>query len=66
MDKIVIEEGSEAFEYLQAAFAGTKAYKISLDARRDGVAIKVNEYAWTHTMETTPRPSWVKSLDGRV
>jgi len=55
MNAAVIEEGSEAFEYLRAAMADPRTYKISLDVRRDGVAIKQNEAMWSPTLETAKR-----------
>jgi hypothetical protein len=45
MDPVVIKEGSEAFDYLRRVVALPEIYKISLDLRGDGVAIKANEYA---------------------
>jgi hypothetical protein len=50
---LIIEGGSEAFMELQAIFAdGSPApYKISINERRGGVAIKVNEAMWTPTLK---------------
>lgn len=59
MDPVVIEEGSEAFEYLRRVMTLPEIYKISLDLRGDGVAIKANEYAWTPTMD-------IKAKGGRA
>jgi hypothetical protein len=55
MDPVVIEDGSEAFEYLRAVMTDPRTYKVSLDVRSDGVAVKQNEYMWTATMETAKR-----------
>lgn len=55
MKAIIIEEGSEAFDYLRRAMAEPSIHKISLDVRSDGVAIKANEYAWTPTLSTEPK-----------
>lgn len=50
---IVIESATEAYEYLRAAFANQDTRKVSINARKDGVAVKVNEDMWTHTMRST-------------
>ena len=47
----VIEDGSPAMEYLRRVLAEEDTRKITLQIRRDGLAVKVNEWAWTHTLE---------------
>lgn len=48
---IVIESGSEAFKELLDAFAQPDTYKISLEVRTGGIAIKRNEAMWSPTLE---------------
>jgi len=48
----IVYKGSEAFEYLRSALAHPGTYKVSVDIRSDGMAVKVNESMWTPTMDT--------------
>lgn len=50
---LVIERDSEAFIELAEALAFPTTYKVSLDVRRDGIAIKINEQMWTPTLRVT-------------
>ena len=36
--------------------AGIPVYKVSVDDRNEGVAIKVNEACWSATLSTAPEP----------
>lgn len=51
----VIEQGSEAFQYLRAVMADPRMYRISLEIRPDGIAVKENEFTWTPTMDIAKR-----------
>lgn len=48
----VIESASEAGDYLREALTAAGTYKVSIDVRENGVAVKVNESMWTATMST--------------
>lgn len=50
---LVIERGSEAWFDLVAALTSETTYKVSVNERRDGIAIKVNESMWTPTLRIT-------------
>lgn len=54
----VIEQGSQAWDYLESVVFGNEAdevvkRKLSLNVRRDGIAFKVNEFMWTPTLKIT-------------
>lgn len=51
-DIVVIEEGSPAFDELLKVISSTETYKISIENRKDGVAIKRNEAMWSPTLST--------------
>lgn len=61
---IVIEPGSPAYGELAEGIDEGK--KISIDRRRDGVAIKIGEGMWSPTLLTTPPPTvYIRDTDSR-
>lgn len=50
---LVVEKGSQAWRELRAMFNDPEMYKISFDQRERGVALKLNEYTWTPTLDVT-------------
>ena len=46
----IIDSDSPAATYLREAFAAESTYKVSIDCRTNGIAVKVNESVWTPTM----------------
>lgn len=49
-----IHRGSEAFAAIAAAMASEDTYRLSIEERRDGVAIKRNEGTWSPTLYAAP------------
>lgn len=54
MDRFDIHEGSQAFDMLRTAFADEGTYKVAIRSQLDGVAIKINEGAWSHRLRMKP------------
>lgn len=52
--QIVIAHDSEAFQTIKRAVDAFDTDKISIEIRIDGLAMKVNEATWTHTMSIEP------------
>lgn len=50
---MIIEKGSAAFTELQRC-TNDANYKVSIEERADGVAIKRDESTWSPTLRTTP------------
>lgn len=45
-----IHEGSEAFRALQKAFADPNTYRVNVEVRPEGMAVKVNGGMWSPTL----------------
>ena len=50
-----MEAGSPAYEHLLRVMDDANTYKVSIDVRADGIAIKCNERMWTPTMKIKVR-----------
>lgn len=53
MSNTVIQRGSEAWDELKEIFSDSTSYKVSIEIRAGGVAIKQNEYMWGPTLKVT-------------
>jgi hypothetical protein len=49
---MITERGSRAWRELFEALNDAETRKISIDARPDGLAVKVNEFMWTLALDT--------------